>query len=156
MLVPTSIDRCTRAPPPREAPNNPNNDASCEGQQQPCRNGSDAPNTRDEPVVVQNENDTSGQIVSDPVHNDAKNDELLEKSPYFIRIVDHTNHNDGRVTYNVQLSDRTVSREVDVNELPYRSVIQYWHKAINPKRNPHTRKRGRPRKKRNETREDAS
>lgn len=139
-LVPTSIDRCTPAPTPREAPSNPNNETS----------------TSEEPVVVQYENDTSDRIVADPVHDDTNTDELSETAPFFIRIVDHTNHKDGRVTYNVQLSDRSISKEVDVNELPYRPVIRYWHQANNPKRNPHTRKRGRPRKKRDAALEDES
>lgn len=54
--------------------------------------------------------------------------------------MDHVAHSDGRVTYNVEMSDRSFQKEVAMHDLPYRADIQYWHNCINPKRDHNLRK----------------
>lgn len=80
--VPTSIDRCTLAPPPRKVPNDPN-----------------TPVQDDEQRFAQSTNDLSDNAVRNTYHEDAvqpsSGDEII---PHFIRIVDHVSHQDGRVT----------------------------------------------------------
>lgn len=128
--VPTSIDCCTLVPTPRNVPTDPN------------------PNTCDEEIrFAQPTTDEKDNNASNQLHDDTTDHGTHDHSLHFIRIVDHVAHNDGRVTYNVQMSDRSIHKEVDMHDLPYRIVIQYWHKTVNPKRDPNLRKRGRPKKK---------
>ncbi len=130
-LVPTNVNRCRPAPEERNVPRNPNPTTGPE-----------------EPRTVAPERDTTDNTTRNALHDDTQQHARGsdDTSPFVIRIVDHTCHADGRITYRVQLSDLTIPSNVDVNTLPYRLVVQYWHQVTNPKRNPNLRKRGRPRK----------
>lgn len=130
--VPTSIDRCTSAPKPRNVPTDPNTVADQDDEHRFVPTATDA-----------SDNDTTNSAHSDATLHDASDHER-----YVIRIIDHVNHANRRIIYNVQLSDRSMQQDVDVQNLPYRLVIRYWHNNANPNRNPNLRKRGRPRKKR--------
>ena len=127
-LVPTSINRCSLAPPKRASPPKPNPEANAAPQQ------------------VHAETEALDTPTRNDLQTDATDNELHGNSPPFVvRIIEHIKHLDGRISYRVQLSDKKID-EADVNDLPYREVIRYWHSHQSRRKNPQLRKRGRPRK----------
>lgn len=84
--VPTSINSCTRAPPLRPTPQDPNFHLD----------------TSDEPRFVDGANDVKDVTRTNPLHDDAMENDSNDNQPYLIRIVYHTPHDDGRVSYDVK------------------------------------------------------
>ena len=62
------------------------------------------------------------------------------------RILSHTDHIDGRTTYNVQLADANRPHHVAHESVPADLLASYWMHVARPPKNPHMRRRGRPRK----------
>lgn len=109
-LVPTSIDSCTLEPIPRNVPAYQN------------------PEVLDKEIrFAQRTKDTQDNKASNQLHDDTEDHVMNDYEPQFILIVDHVAHNEGRVMYNVQMSDRSIHKAVDMHDLPYRVITQYWH-----------------------------
>jgi len=126
--VPVSIDRCTPAPPSRSPPVNPNsNTTAATSPTTPIPALSDS---TDHPDVTPT---SQPDAVSPPANTIA-------------RILSHTDHMDGRTTYNVQMADATRPRHVPHASVPADLLASYWMHVARPPKNPHMRRRGRPRK----------
>ena len=147
--VPVSIDRCTKAPDGRNHPPNPNKtDQSQHGEDHTT---TESVQLNDDGVTTPQGAYTELQDVSSDAQQVMAEDEAIGNTtlePYIIRIVDHTSHMDGRITFQVQTSDTLIRKNVDRDDIPSDLLLDYYHAVTNPKKNPHLRRRGRPPKER--------
>lgn len=71
-----------------------------------------------------------------------------QTQPYIVRILDHDYNPQRTMTFKVQNSDTTITDNVKRDLVPTTLLVNYWQDLANSKKNPHLRKRGRPRRKR--------
>ena len=134
--VPISIDRCSRAPDERLEPSNPN-----DGTHQDVITDNDVNVT---PHTEENDTTTDARELVE----ESNTHEIANLAPYVVRIVDHTNHLDGEITFHVQMSDTRLRQAVPKEDISHDMLLEYYESVTNPKKNPHLRRRGRPPKER--------
>ena len=126
--VPFSIDRCTPPPPVRSPPAN-----------------------QDMNIITASLNKTPTPALNDTNdHPDVTPTSQLDAgSPHvntIAQILSQSDHLDGRTTFNVQTADATRPRHIARGYVPVDLLASYWMHLARPTKNPHMRKRERPRK----------
>ena len=93
-----------------------------------------------EPITETND------VHADTIYENGDTSENQVTQPYIVRILDHRNHPQGTITYKIQRSDTTITDNVKQDEIPRTLLVEYLQDLANPRKNPHLRRRGRPRK----------